>query len=123
VCSSDLALLIRPSAVIRYCTFEDVNVAIHAIAHEPIEGPMPPGLMTVEYCRFLRCDDAAIALSIPSPEARPEGSQALKLSHSRFLLKNHKGIAIRNHNQTGIDIEEISIDSCDKVEPTAPIRK
>ena len=117
------ALLIRPSAVIRNCTFEDVNVAIHAIAHEPIEGPMPPGLMTVEHCHFARCADAAIALYVPSPESLPEGSRALKLSHSHFLLNDSLGIAVRSRYQTGIDIEEITIESGDGMEPVAPIQK
>ena len=117
------ALLVHPSAVIRNTWFEDVNVAIHAITHEIIEGPMPPGLMTVENCDFVRCGDAAIALYVPSPESLPEGSRALKLSQSRFRLSDHNGIAVRSHNQTGIDIEEISIESCDGVEPTAPIQK
>jgi hypothetical protein len=119
------ALLIRPSAVIRNCWFEDVNVAIHAISHEPIEGPMPPGLMTVENCDFIRCADAAVALYVPSLEALPfvaGNDEALKLSHSRFLLPHHEGIAIRNHNRAGIVVENIAILSGDSKKSTAPMR-
>ena len=116
------ALLIRPSAVIRDCVFEDVNVAIHAIAHEPIEGPMPPGLMTIERCEFIHCADAAVALYAPSPESLPEGSQALKLSDCRFQLSDRNGIAIRYRKEMAIDVEEISMESSDGQIPTHPIR-
>ena len=118
------ALLIRPAAVIRNCWFEDVNVAIHSISHEPIEGPMPPGLMTVENCDFIRCADAAVALYVPSKAALPEGkdSGALKLSHCRFLLPHQDGIAIRSINRTAISVEDITVDSSDGKEPTAPLR-
>ena len=118
------ALLIRPAAVIRNCWFEDVNVAVHAISHEPIEGPMPPGLMTVENCDFIRCADAAVSLYVPSKNALPEGndSGALQLSTCRFLLPHQEGIAIRSRNRTAVDVNDITVDSSDGKVPIAPMQ-
>ena len=117
------ALLIRPSGIIRDCWFEDVNVGIHSIAHEPIEGPMPPGLMTVENCDFIRCDDAAVALFVPSAESLSGESKALKLSHCRFLLSNQEGTAIRFRKPLAVDWDDISVESSDGNTPANPIRE